>query len=140
MLVNEGIHLTKLRFSVSPAEQRTRFAIRLVDPVRQWKFCPMDVASVERWDDYTAAKEEMLRVTDTDYAPWIVVKSNDKKRACSTPCDTCSAVPLRGPDGLSPAFDGGLGQWGFWYFGNRVQLFGSECQMPANSDSAEPRT
>jgi polyphosphate kinase 2 len=81
MLVNDGIDLTKLWFSVSPAEQRTRFAIRLVDPVRQWKFSPMDMESVNRWDDYTAAKEQMFEATDTDIAPWIVVRSNDKKRA-----------------------------------------------------------
>jgi polyphosphate kinase 2 len=81
MLVSEGIHLTKFWFSVSPAEQRTRFAIRLVDPVRQWKFSPMDLASIDKWSEYTAAKEDMFRVTDTDIAPWIVVKSNDKKRA-----------------------------------------------------------
>jgi polyphosphate kinase len=81
MLVNGGISLTKFWFSVSPAEQRTRFAIRLVDPVRQWKFSPTDVNSLDKWDDYTAAKEEMFGATDTDAAPWIVVKSNDKKRA-----------------------------------------------------------
>jgi polyphosphate kinase 2 len=81
MLVNDGISLTKFWFSVSPAEQRTRFAIRLVDPVRQWKFSPTDVHSLDKWDDYTAAKEEMFAATDTDAAPWIVVKSNDKKRA-----------------------------------------------------------
>jgi polyphosphate kinase len=81
MLVENGINLTKLWFSISPAEQRTRFAIRLVDPVRQWKFSPMDMESVHKWDDYTAAKEAMFEATDTDHAPWIVVKSNDKKRA-----------------------------------------------------------
>jgi polyphosphate kinase 2 len=81
MLVSDGIHLTKFWFSVSPAEQRTRFAIRLVDPVRQWMFSPMDMESVDKWEEYTAAKEQMFRVTDTDFAPWIVVKSNDKKRA-----------------------------------------------------------
>jgi polyphosphate kinase 2 len=81
MVVNNGINLTKFWFSVSPAEQRTRFAIRLVDPVRQWKFSPMDMESVNRWDNYTEAKEEMFGATDTDIAPWIVVKSNDKKRA-----------------------------------------------------------
>jgi polyphosphate kinase 2 len=81
MLVNNGIDLTKFWFSVSPAEQRTRFAVRLVDPVRQWKFSPMDMESVNRWDNYTKAKEEMFGATDTDAAPWIVVKSNDKKRA-----------------------------------------------------------
>jgi len=81
MLVSQGLDLTKFWFSVSPAEQRTRFAIRLVDPVRNWKFSPMDMASIDKWEDYTAAKEEMFAATDTDYAPWIVVKSNDKKRA-----------------------------------------------------------
>jgi polyphosphate kinase 2 len=81
MLVDNGIVLTKFWFSVSPAEQRTRFAVRLVDPVRQWKFSPMDIESVNRWDDYTAAKEAMFDATDTDIAPWIVVRSNDKKRA-----------------------------------------------------------
>ena len=81
MLVSQGLDLTKFWFSVSPAEQRTRFAIRLVDPVRNWKFSPMDMASVDKWQEYTAAKEEMFAATDTDYAPWIVVKSNDKKRA-----------------------------------------------------------
>jgi polyphosphate kinase 2 len=81
MLVRNGIELTKFWFSVSPAEQRTRFAIRLVDPVRQWKFSPMDMESINKWDDYTSAKEAMFAATDTDHAPWIVVKSNDKKRA-----------------------------------------------------------
>jgi polyphosphate kinase 2 len=81
LLVNDGLSLTKFWFSVSPAEQRTRFAVRLVDPVRQWKFSPTDMESLDKWDDYTAAKEEMFAATDTDAAPWIVVKSNDKKRA-----------------------------------------------------------
>ncbi|OBB88546.1 polyphosphate kinase 2 [Mycobacterium colombiense] len=81
MLVDNGINLTKFWCSVSPAEQRTRFAIRLVDPVRQWKFSPMDMESINRWDDYTAAKEAMFEATDTEAAPWIVVRSNDKKRA-----------------------------------------------------------
>ena len=80
MLVNDGIHLPKFRFSVSSAEQRTRFAIRRVDPLRHWKFSDTDMESIHRWQDYTATKEEMFLVTDTDYAPWIVVKSNDKKR------------------------------------------------------------
>jgi polyphosphate kinase 2 len=81
MLISDGISLTKLWFSVSPSEQRTRFAIRQVDPVRQWKLSPMDLASLDKWEAYTAAKEEMFRITDTDVSPWIVVKSNDKKRA-----------------------------------------------------------
>ncbi|MGV0607018.1 polyphosphate kinase 2 [Mycolicibacterium sp. XJ1904] len=80
MLVNSGLNLTKFWFSVSPSEQRTRFAIRLVDPLRQWKFSSMDMEAVNRWEQYTRAKEEMFVATDTDYAPWIVVKSNDKKR------------------------------------------------------------
>ncbi|RZS91381.1 polyphosphate kinase 2 [Motilibacter rhizosphaerae] len=81
MLVRSGISLVKLWFSVSKAEQRTRFLIRQVDPVRQWKLSPMDIASLDRWDDYTEAKEAMFFYTDTADAPWTVVKSNDKKRA-----------------------------------------------------------
>jgi polyphosphate kinase 2 len=81
MLVNDGISLTKLWFSVSPSEQRTRFTIRHVDPVRQWKLSPTDLASLDKWDDYTAAKVDMFTWTDTEVAPWTVVKSNDKKRA-----------------------------------------------------------
>lgn len=81
MLVDSGIHLTKFWFSVSRTEQRTRFAIRQLDPVRRWKLSPMDLASLDRWDDYTAAKEEMFRRTDRRYAPWTIIRSNDKKRA-----------------------------------------------------------
>ncbi|MEW1956741.1 polyphosphate kinase 2 [Kineococcus sp. NPDC059986] len=81
MLVDDGIHLVKFWFSVTRAEQRTRFLIRQIDPVRQWKLSPMDLASLDRWDDYTAAKEAMFDRTDTDVAPWTVVKTNDKKRA-----------------------------------------------------------
>jgi polyphosphate kinase 2 len=81
LLVGDGAHLIKLWFSVSRAEQRTRFLIRRIDPVRQWKLSPTDLASLDRWDDYTIAKEAMFKQTDTLVAPWTVVKSNDKKRA-----------------------------------------------------------
>jgi polyphosphate kinase 2 len=81
MLVNDGIHVIKFWFSVSRAEQLTRFTIRQIDPVRQWKLSPMDLASLDKWDAYTAAKEAMFRRTDTKHSPWTVVKSNDKKRA-----------------------------------------------------------
>ncbi len=81
MLVDSGISLTKYWFSVTQSEQRTRFIIRQVDPVRQWKLSPIDLDSLEKWDDYTAAKEAMIRRTDTEWAPWTTVKSNDKKRA-----------------------------------------------------------
>ncbi|MER5552584.1 polyphosphate kinase 2 [Streptomyces sp. NPDC002793] len=81
MLVDDGITVVKFWFSVSRAEQRTRFAIRQVDPVRQWKLSPTDIDSLDRWDDYTTAKIDMFRATDTEHAPWTVVKSNDKRRA-----------------------------------------------------------
>src|SRR3954470_15357739 len=81
MLVRSGIHLVKFWFSVTQGEQRTRFAIRQVDPVRQWKLSPMDLASLDKWDEYTEAKEAMFFYTDAADAPWTVVKSNDKKRA-----------------------------------------------------------
>ncbi|MBW1604588.1 polyphosphate kinase 2 [Streptomyces sp. JJ66] len=80
MLTEDGILLVKFWFSVSRSEQRTRFAIRQVDPVRQWKLSPTDMASLDLWDAYTRAKVDMFRVTDTTHAPWTVVKSNDKRR------------------------------------------------------------
>ncbi|MEZ2371838.1 polyphosphate kinase 2 [Arthrobacter sp. RCC_34] len=81
LLVQDGIDVVKFWFSVSRSEQLTRFTIRQVDPVRQWKLSPMDLASLDKWDSYTQAKEAMFLATDTDHAPWTVVKSNDKKRA-----------------------------------------------------------
>ena len=81
MLVQDGILLVKLWFSVSRSEQHTRFIIRRIDPVRQWKLSPTDLASLDKWDEYTEAKEAMFFYTDTTWAPWTVVKSNDKKRA-----------------------------------------------------------
>jgi len=81
MLIRSGLHLTKFWFSVTPAEQRTRFIIRRIDPVRQWKLSPMDIESLDKWEGYTEAKEAMFHYTDTDFSPWTVVKSNDKKRA-----------------------------------------------------------
>ena len=81
MLVENGTHLIKLWFSVTRAEQRTRFIIRQIDPVRQWKLSPTDVASLDKWEAYTEAKEAMFVATDLAEAPWTVVKSNDKKRA-----------------------------------------------------------
>nr|NLI49784.1 polyphosphate kinase 2 [Propionibacterium sp.] len=81
MIIDSGTHLTKFWFSVTQREQRTRFAIRQIDPVRRWKLSPMDLESLDRWEEYTAAKEAMLRRTDTDFAPWITIRSNDKKRA-----------------------------------------------------------
>jgi polyphosphate kinase 2 len=81
MLIRSGLYLTKFWFSVTQSEQRTRFIIRRIDPVRQWKLSPMDIESLDKWDDYTDAKEAMFHYTDTEVAPWTVVKSNDKKRA-----------------------------------------------------------
>ncbi|WP_374101161.1 polyphosphate kinase 2 [Antrihabitans sp. YC2-6] len=80
MLVDDGVQLFKLWFSVSRAEQRTRFITRVVDPLRQWKLSPTDLDSLDRWDDYTRAKENMFAHTDTPHAPWTVVRSNDKER------------------------------------------------------------
>ena len=81
MLVNSGIRLHKLWFSVGREEQLNRFASRETDPVKQWKLSPTDMASLDKWDAYTEAKEAMFFYTDTGDAPWTVIKSNDKKRA-----------------------------------------------------------
>ena len=81
MLVRSGIRLYKFWFSVTQAEQRRRFKARETDPLKQWKLSPIDLASLEMWDDYTEAKEAMFFYTDTADAPWTVIKSDDKKRA-----------------------------------------------------------
>ncbi len=81
MLVNSGVNLFKLWFSVGQEEQAARFASRRVDPVKQWKLSPTDLASLDKWGAYTEAKEAMFFYTDTPVAPWTVIKSNDKKRA-----------------------------------------------------------
>jgi polyphosphate kinase 2 len=80
-LVRSGVHLFKLWFSVSRAEQRRRFKERRTHPLKQWKLSPIDLASLDRWDDYTRAKEAMFMHTDTADAPWTVIKSDCKKRA-----------------------------------------------------------
>ncbi len=81
MLVDSGIHLIKLWFSVGHEEQLARFVSRSEDPVRQWKLSPTDRASADKWEAYSDAKEAMFFYTDTRHAPWTVIKSNDKKRA-----------------------------------------------------------
>ncbi|WP_282119883.1 polyphosphate kinase 2 [Ruegeria atlantica] len=81
MLVRSGIQLYKYWFSVTQPEQQRRFKSRETDPLKQWKLSPIDKASLDKWDDYTEAKEAMFFYTDTADAPWTIVKSNDKKRA-----------------------------------------------------------
>jgi polyphosphate kinase 2 len=81
MLVRSGIRLFKYWFSVTREEQRRRFEARKADPLKQWKLSPIDQASIDKWDDYTEAKEAMFFNTDTADAPWVIIKSDDKKRA-----------------------------------------------------------
>ncbi|WP_415919815.1 polyphosphate kinase 2 [Tateyamaria sp. SN6-1] len=81
MLTRSGIRLFKYWFSVTQDEQKRRFDARKTDPLKQWKLSPIDRASLDKWDDYTEAKEAMFFYTDTADAPWTVIKSNDKKRA-----------------------------------------------------------
>lgn len=80
-LSRSGIHLIKFWFSVSQKEQRRRFKERELHPLKQWKLSPIDLASLDKWDDYTKAKEAMFFHTDTADSPWTVIKSDCKKRA-----------------------------------------------------------
>ncbi len=80
-LIDSGIHLIKFWFSVSREEQRRRFKQREAHPLKQWKLSPIDMSSLDQWDDYTLAKEAMFYNTDTAESPWIVIKSDCKKRA-----------------------------------------------------------
>lgn len=81
MLVGSGIQIIKYWFSITDEEQHLRFQARIQDPMKQWKLSPMDLESRKRWEAYTKAKEEVLERTHTDYAPWWVIRANDKKRA-----------------------------------------------------------
>jgi polyphosphate kinase 2 len=81
MLTRSGIRLFKFWFSVTRDEQAQRFEARETDPLKQWKLSPIDKASLDKWDDYTEAKEAMFFYTDTADAPWTIIKSNDKRRA-----------------------------------------------------------
>lgn len=109
MLVRSGILLFKYWFSVTREEQLKRFKSRETDPLKQWKLSPVDRASLEKWDDYTEAKEAMFFYTDTADAPWTIIKSSDKKRArincmqhflASLPYPKKDRHVVRGPDPL----------------------------------------
>jgi polyphosphate kinase 2 len=80
-IVNNGIRLMKYWLEVSNKEQKRRFEARIDDPIRQWKLSNMDLPSRERWYDYSRARDLMLEATDTDFAPWHLLRSDDKKRA-----------------------------------------------------------
>jgi len=79
--VDAGIHLLKLWLEVGQEEQERRFKARIDDPLRQWKLSPMDLESYRRWYDYSRARDMMLERTDSNYAPWYIVRTNDKRRA-----------------------------------------------------------
>lgn len=81
MIIRSGIQLIKYWFSVSPQEQMKRFKGRIDDPTKGWKLSPMDLESVNRWDDYSKAKDSMLEHTDTETSPWYIVESDNKKKA-----------------------------------------------------------
>jgi polyphosphate kinase len=80
-VVDSGIQLIKIWLEVSNKEQKRRFEARIEDPVRQWKLSPMDLPSRERWFEYSRARDMMLEATDTKYAPWHILRSDDKRRA-----------------------------------------------------------
>jgi polyphosphate kinase len=79
--VNSGVILMKFWLEVSDAEQKRRFEARITDPIRQWKLSPMDLPSRAKWFEYSLARDQMLKATDTQWAPWYILRSNDKKRA-----------------------------------------------------------
>jgi polyphosphate kinase 2 len=80
-VVDNGVRLLKYWLEVSPAEQKKRFQARIEDPLRQWKLSPTDMESRRLWYEYSRARDMMLAATDTDHAPWHIVRSDDKKRA-----------------------------------------------------------
>ena len=80
-MVEGGTQLIKLWLEVSNGEQQRRFEARIKDPLRQWKLSPMDLPSRERWYDYSRARDRMLEATDTEVAPWVILRSDDKRTA-----------------------------------------------------------
>ena len=80
-IVDDGIKLIKYWLEVSEPEQKRRFEARITDPLRQWKLSPTDLCSRSRWFDYSRARDMMFEATDTDFAPWYIVPSDDKRRA-----------------------------------------------------------
>ena len=80
-ITNAGIILVKFWLEVSDKEQKRRFEARITDPVRQWKLSPMDLPSRTKWFEYSRARDKMLKATDTKWAPWHILRSDDKKRA-----------------------------------------------------------
>lgn len=96
LLINDGILLRKYWFSVSQAEQLRRFRKRRNDPLRQWKLSPMDLEAVNRWDDYSRARDEMMVHTDVAASPWYVVESEIKKHArLNMMAHLLSTIPYR---------------------------------------------
>jgi polyphosphate kinase len=111
MLIDDGIMLRKYWFSVSDNEQLRRFKSRHGDPVRRWKLSPMDMESINRWEDYSRAKDEMMAHTDTVTSPWFVVESDIKKHArlsmishllSTIPYTEVPAPDVHLPDRLTP--------------------------------------
>ena len=80
-ITENGIILIKFWLEVSSKEQKRRFEARVTDPLRQWKLSPMDLPSRSKWFEYSRARDMMLKATDTKWAPWLIVRSDDKKRA-----------------------------------------------------------
>jgi polyphosphate kinase len=112
MLVEDGILLRKYWFSVSDAEQERRFRGRLHDPLKRWKLSPMDLESITRWEDYSRAKDDMFAATDNPDIPWMVVESEDKRRArlnmiahllASVPWQPVPRAPVHLPPRPEPA-------------------------------------
>ena len=81
LIVHDGIHFFKFYLDIGREMQLKRFHDRRHDPLKIWKLSPMDIAALNKWDDYTAKRDEMLKETHTDHAPWTVVRGNDKRRA-----------------------------------------------------------
>jgi polyphosphate kinase 2 len=93
-IVEGGTILIKIWLEVGADEQRKRFQARIKDPVRQWKLSPMDLPSLSRWYEYSHARDEMLKKTDTKFAPWYIVRSDDKKKArLNTIAHVLSMIP-----------------------------------------------
>jgi hypothetical protein len=138
MLANSGVLLFKYWFSVSREEQLRRFISRRDDPLKHWKLSPIDIKSLDMWDAYTEAKNAMFFHTDTADAPWVVIKSDDKKRARSIACGI-SCIPCIIRTRICMSRISRITCWSapalrFWRARKHPSSPGSECRDRRGSD------
>src|SRR5271169_6980156 len=135
-IVDNGVHLIKYWLEASNKEQKRRFEARVEDRLRQWKLSDMDLPSRARWYNYSRARDLMLEATDTDYAPWHIVRSDDKRRArLNVISHFLSLFPYEAPTGKKVKLPNICGVGGMESRGHDT---GKRCQHPRRCQKRQP--